>query len=796
MEWSRNLVESLSCFQRLGYLCDMDLIAADGTVFSAHSCVMASSSRVLKAAISLWASKLQQDPKAHQDRLLVKTTISSALLPSVIQCIYTGNIKVESEQLTQVHSALAELDVNDPSLLSAEDQEPPQAGDKLRESTTEFSEVLAEGLREASTGVQVKAEEDRTRRVKRTPDGQLHAVGQTNSLLKVNVVDEGNDEESNSELAPASPALEEQAADEAEALQTSPTLPKEALAHSPWRSPRNRGSAVTRTKPENVEFKRREDGLWPCPQCERVCADKSKVMAHYRIHTNERPFPCQDCDKSFRDKSTLTRHTQSVHLRLKPHRCQFCPKAFSELTKLKVHQAREHCSQTAQEEETAEDQEAKEAKPAKLTKGEDGMWHCPHCAKSFHYSYQVKRHAKTHEAEERFPCQECDKVFSQKFTLNRHHQVVHEKRRPHKCEKCGKTFAERSKLKHHFLRLHEPDSEQGRQLLAASKVRRTTSAANLAIGNFTCEECGKAFRLRYQLLRHKAIHSDRKPHQCDHCGKAFRQGSQLTRHVRSVHMGLRPFKCTLCPKTFKERSKLKDHLNIHGNVNVYQCTHCPKKFSGRSGLWRHKLTVHVDTKPHHCQVCNKAFKLRSQVKVHEKFVHKGIKNHACSYCMKFFSSKTLKEVHERTHTGASPYLCQHCCKEFKQAGALTIHIRRHHTGERPYPCRYCGKAYVTSHERKVHESIHLGSKEYQCPTCGKSFPGSANLHMHSLTHKTARPHTCDICSKAYKTKSHLQRHVKTSHQTLLTQEDDGHVVVLVQDAADGTISVQHVQLQS
>ncbi|KAG5890373.1 hypothetical protein JTB14_010874 [Gonioctena quinquepunctata] len=79
-------------------------------------------------------------------------------------------------------------------------------------------------------------------------------------------------------------------------------------------------------------------------------------------------------------------------------------------------------------------------------------------------------------------------------------------------------------------------------------------------GQFTCDQCDKAFSKQSSLARHKYEHSGQRPHKCDECPKAFKHKHHLTEHKR-LHSGEKPFQCGKCLKRFSHSGSYSQHMN-------------------------------------------------------------------------------------------------------------------------------------------------------------------------------------------------------------------------------------------
>nr|XP_056720214.1 zinc finger protein 626-like [Euleptes europaea] len=174
------------------------------------------------------------------------------------------------------------------------------------------------------------------------------------------------------------------------------------------------------------------------------------------------------------------------------------------------------------------------------------------------------------------------------------------------------------------------------------------------VSDLTCLDCGRAFKQRADLRRHRYVHTKEKPYACKQCDKRFGHPSNLYIHLRT-HSGERPYKCPECGKAFTQSCNLRTHRQIH-----------------------------TGSKPFHCRVCDKFFRHRSILIIHQR-LHTGERPYACSFCPKCFADRSTLVQHERTHTGERPYACRVCEQRFSQLSHLVKHTRVHPGARGPPP---------------------------------------------------------------------------------------------------------------
>lgn len=467
-----------------------------------------------------------------------------------------------------------------------------------------------------------------------------------------------------------------------------------------------------------------------CKVCSKVVSRAKFLERHMNRHSEELPYSCTECKRFYKSLRYLQQH-----------KCQGLTKAKGGRKAKEQETAADEgeqsssgvpCDATNEEQlpdNTAEDPDYSPSTEKRASKESgqkspegnksviEGPFYCPHCSVEFKckqtfrfhlrnicYNEQQVDPEKPEDVKHCFQCDECDKAFKYKSTLDSHKQTHN----PLYCEVCMKLVR---------------DSEA----LAMHKESHTP---------FQCNQCEENFPVFKALHKHYIdVHNPTEPFTCTHCQTTFASLKRFIRHEWK-HTGYQPFQCPHCTKRFRSYSDLVEHQKKHTKAYPFLCWECGKKFRHGVTLTRHVERVHhsgepVTEKPtptFTCAQCGKTFTSRRCLLKHDNFHHKGLR-FPCEHCGKGFFGKDALVRHTLIHTGERPFKCDDCEKSFRSAAELKIH-RRYHTGERPFKCNVCEKGFVQSCFLTLHMRTHTGERPYVCNVCSKGFSSLHGLKRH------------------------------------------------------------------
>ncbi|XP_060883989.1 zinc finger protein 624-like [Labrus mixtus] len=456
-----------------------------------------------------------------------------------------------------------------------------------------------------------------------------------------------------------------------------------------------------------------------CKVCGIVVARAALLECHMNQHSQDLPFSCPSCKRFYKSLRYLQQHRCPNQPKGKPGRK---PKQQGPAAGEGEHSSNplDTTSET-QASDNADLDHSPSSKEPGLSPDDksmaEGPFFCPHCSGEFKckqtfrfhlrnicYSEQQVDPEKPEDEKHCFRCDECDKAFKYKSTLDSHKQTHN----PLYCEVCMKLVR---------------DSEA----LAMHKESHTP---------FQCNRCEENFPVFKSLHKHYIdAHNPTEPFTCTHCQTTFTSLKRFIRHEWK-HTGYQPFQCAHCTKRFRSYSDLVEHQKKHTKAYPFLCWECGKKFRHGVTLTRHVERVHHSGEPiiekpsaiFTCAQCGKTFTSRRCLLKHDNFHHKG-QRFPCEHCGKGFFGKDALVRHTLIHTGERPFKCDDCDKSFRSSAELKIH-RRYHTGERPFKCNICEKGFVQSCFLTLHMRTHTGERPYVCTVCSKGFSSLHGLKRH------------------------------------------------------------------
>ena len=543
-------------------------------------------------------------------------------------------------------------------------------------------------------------------------------------------------------------------------------------------------------------------------------------------------FSCDHCNFKATSRPGLQSHVKSVHLKDLKFLCTACGKRFADQDDLSKHIEKNNITTS------------------------DGVWQMA-CSKFRKVPSDAADYLSPDDATGEMKCIKCEFASDDYKAAKRHVERIHLKLfNRFICNACSQCFSSKEVLAVHLKEDHKDFSlvekftipeeeavfdalEEGDEDDDVDDDDDDDLEDRPGSPTFECKDCAFTTKFKRNLLRHVAvIHPKDQRFSCEDCGKHFGERHELMKHVRNntitTEDGLTRMKCS-------DASFANSRIIGIDDISRFSCDECTFTALSQSAMQKHVLRVHIKPKSlsnfaaneddddfdttnsladsdaslddpsygnaaqptpadHCCHLCNYSSKTRRNLTRHIRTVHNKGKSFSCSNCSKKFSNKRVLVQHVakccKVEKGEDQFYrfpsdpaegieqdedtgdfrCSQCPFQSPEQTEVVNHVQKIHV---KIICNFCHAEFASNDDTTDHvcdsmidNSTNDDSMSNDC-SYQSSFKRTMdkNILRSSFIHKE-RNFLCSECGAQFSEQKSLQYHL----EKMKTIGPDGSVV--------------------
>ena len=223
---------------------------------------------------------------------------------------------------------------------------------------------------------------------------------------------------------------------------------------------------MTRKEKLNRHIKYKHEGAdwkYKCDKCDKSFKESKYFYIHVRVDHEKSPYNCdvEGCEAFYHTPDGLRAHKNRAHHAISKYKCESCNKLFVGDVHLNVHKSAVHegkiykCDLCDYTYISHDSYKKHKSRHNKIDTGP--KYKCDQCGKHFKQKGNFDLHVKVHHEKSTFDCDEegCNAFYISYQGLNGLKIRVHNADAKYKCEKCNKIFLGKVHLKVHKSAIHD-----------------------------------------------------------------------------------------------------------------------------------------------------------------------------------------------------------------------------------------------------------------------------------------------------------------------------------------------------